>query len=153
MVYPNLRMLDSGTLNALRVAINAMNRYRQSDPPVAEQFHQIIKYMLDQNAPKDTSELLNAIIDELQRRIKHMTVKIIDPNAASRIMDLSDRERAVLVLIGRGMNTARISSKLGIAYRTVVAHKANIMGKLGVGSFRFLAQFAVENMDLLSKND
>jgi DNA-binding NarL/FixJ family response regulator len=45
---------------------------------------------------------------------------------------LSDREREVLVLIGRGLANKRIALELGIAERTVKAHATSIFERLGV---------------------
>jgi DNA-binding NarL/FixJ family response regulator len=44
---------------------------------------------------------------------------------------LTDREREVLLLLGTGLGNRELSRELGIAERTVKAHIANIVAKLG----------------------
>ncbi|MEV6833644.1 helix-turn-helix transcriptional regulator [Streptomyces sp. NPDC051133] len=48
-----------------------------------------------------------------------------------RLGALTDREREVLLLLGTGAGNRELSRELGIAERTVKAHIANIVAKLG----------------------
>ncbi|MET7381516.1 helix-turn-helix transcriptional regulator [Streptomyces sp. NPDC005526] len=48
-----------------------------------------------------------------------------------RLRALTDREREVLLLLGTGLGNRELSRELGIAERTVKAHIANIVAKLG----------------------
>ncbi len=61
----------------------------------------------------------------------------------SPLAALSDREREVLVLIGEGSSSREIASTLGIAERTVSAHRASLMKKLGIHKVAGLVRFAV----------
>src|SRR5262249_36769891 len=54
--------------------------------------------------------------------------------AVGRIRWLSGREREVLWLLATGEANRWIGRELSIAERTVKAHVANIVGKLGLGS-------------------
>ncbi|MCX4797604.1 response regulator transcription factor [Streptomyces sp. NBC_01242] len=45
---------------------------------------------------------------------------------------LSDRERQVLCLVGRGLNNAEIAGALGLSPLTAKTHVSRIMGKVGV---------------------
>ncbi|WP_437114356.1 response regulator transcription factor [Streptomyces cyaneofuscatus] len=47
---------------------------------------------------------------------------------------LTDRERQVLLLLGRGMNNRDLAKALRIAERTVKAHTARVLGKLRLPS-------------------
>jgi len=60
----------------------------------------------------------------------------------SRI-ELSPRERQVLVLLANGVAKKRIAAQLGISIRTVEAHRASIMEKLDIHSIAGLVRFAV----------
>ncbi|MFF5337683.1 LuxR C-terminal-related transcriptional regulator [Streptomyces sp. NPDC013181] len=48
-----------------------------------------------------------------------------------RLESLTDREKEVLLLLGTGVGNRELSRELGIAERTVKAHIANIVTKLG----------------------
>ncbi|TGA98404.1 helix-turn-helix transcriptional regulator [Streptomyces sp. MZ04] len=55
----------------------------------------------------------------------------VEPPAVS---DLTVREREVLLLLGAGLPNPALARQLGIAERTVKAHVARIIEKLGLGT-------------------
>ncbi len=59
------------------------------------------------------------------------------------ISGLTDREREVLILLARGLSSKEIAAELDISIRTVDAHRANLMRKLGVKSVALLTQVAI----------
>jgi DNA-binding NarL/FixJ family response regulator len=63
-----------------------------------------------------------------------------DPSA---IPGLSSREVTVYELIGEGLKTREIASKLGISHRTVDAHRSNIRTKRKLPDFGALTVEAV----------
>lgn len=58
---------------------------------------------------------------------------------------LSNRERAVLALIGEPQNDREIASRLGISAGTVEKHRFNLLNKLGLQSTIELARYAREH--------
>jgi len=56
---------------------------------------------------------------------------------------LSDRERHVLTLVGRGLGTSAIADYLDISIKTVESHYAHIKEKLGIHNSRELTRVAV----------
>lgn len=57
---------------------------------------------------------------------------------------LSEREKEIFLLIGKGYSSNQISDSLCIAKRTVDTHRTHMYDKLGVKSFHDLFRFAVE---------
>ncbi len=57
--------------------------------------------------------------------------------------ELTPREIEVLVLVTRGLTNKEIASKLNIGLTTVISHRKNITGKLGIRSVSGLAIYAV----------
>lgn len=66
---------------------------------------------------------------------------------ASCLDRLSDRERRVLTLLGRGMSTREIADELGLSVKTVETHFAHMKHKLGVRTGRELMRVAVRWTD------
>lgn len=56
---------------------------------------------------------------------------------------LSDRQLEIFEMVGRGLDSHEIATKLNLSSKTVDAHKANIRQKLGLGSARELLMEAV----------
>jgi len=66
-----------------------------------------------------------------------------NPNAFSKL--LSEREQALLRLLGRGWTDGRIAEEVGLKEITVRNHRRNIMGRLGIHSTPELIRYALEN--------
>jgi DNA-binding NarL/FixJ family response regulator len=66
-----------------------------------------------------------------------------NPQAFDKL--LTDRERAVLELIGEPLSDREISGRLGISAETVAKHRFNLLGKLGLRNTSELARYAREN--------
>jgi DNA-binding NarL/FixJ family response regulator len=62
---------------------------------------------------------------------------------ADRCRDLSDREAEVLRLIAWGYSNKEIAARLGVSVKTIEAHKANSMKKLGMQSRIDIVRFAL----------
>lgn len=66
------------------------------------------------------------------------------PENAPSIFRITEREKQILVLIASGLSTKQIARTLGIAFRTVLAHRARIMEKLRVNGIAELSHAAIE---------
>ena len=64
--------------------------------------------------------------------------------AGERWGDLTAREAEVLRLVARGHSNKEVGAALAIAVKTVETHKANGMGKLGLGGRAALVRFALD---------
>jgi NarL family two-component system response regulator LiaR len=60
-------------------------------------------------------------------------------------LDLTERERAVLVLMVEGLNNTQIAEKLGVSPSTIKSHVSNILTKLGVSSRTEAVTLALRN--------
>ena len=58
---------------------------------------------------------------------------------------LSDRECQVITLIEEGKSYTRIAEELNLSSHTVIAHRRNIMQKLGVNNTAAVVLYAVKN--------
>lgn len=68
-----------------------------------------------------------------------------DEPAASPLDGLTLREREVLKLVAEGGSNKEIARRLDIAEKTVNAHRANFMRKLGLRNVREITVFALQN--------
>jgi DNA-binding NarL/FixJ family response regulator len=62
----------------------------------------------------------------------------------SPVEQLSDRELEVFRLIGRGLGTAEIATKLHLSPKTIETYRAHIKEKLGIDSATQLLRYAVQ---------
>jgi len=58
-------------------------------------------------------------------------------------VQLSQREREVLVMIARGRANKEIASELGVSVRTVETHRERVMRKLNLHTVAGLTRFAI----------
>ena len=63
--------------------------------------------------------------------------------AADPLDALTPRQREVLQLAAEGLSSKEIAQRLGLSYRTVEAHRAQLMERLGVHDLAGLVRFAV----------
>ena len=93
--------------------------------------------------PFDYKRIVATVEECLQRdaraRAEHETSRM----AASRVAGLTQREREVLDCVVAGKINRVIAEELDISIKTVEAHRAKIMEKLGVDSVAALVQVAL----------
>ena len=58
-------------------------------------------------------------------------------------MQLTNREREVLIQIAEGLSNKEIAAHLGVGVRTVETHRERIMRKLDIHSIAGLTKFAI----------
>jgi DNA-binding NarL/FixJ family response regulator len=68
-------------------------------------------------------------------------------SSSSPVQKLSDREFEVFQLIGHGVGTRDIAGRLHLSVKTVEVHRANIKGKLNLGTATELVHYAVRWLD------
>lgn len=75
----------------------------------------------------------------------------VGPDSTASLDTLTPMERTVLARVAGFKTSKEIAIDLGVSYRTVQNHRANICGKLGLHGAHQLMAFAREHGDLLRK--
>jgi two-component system response regulator NreC len=107
-------------------------------------------YVLKQSAP---TELINAIrtvaagnayLDpSLTRKVMGGYVNRSEAQRGENKADITERESEVLRLISFGYSNKEIATQLDLSVKTVEAHKANAMRKLGITSRIDIVKYAI----------
>ena len=83
--------------------------------------------------------------DEEKIRIKELSRGSSETgNKFDTITTLSDRQLQIFTLIGKGLGTVELASKLNLSIKTIDTHKENIKAKLHCASSAELRQMAIE---------
>jgi two-component system, NarL family, response regulator NreC len=107
-------------------------------------------YVLKQSAPTDLLHAIrtvaagNAYLDpSLTRKVMGGYVSRAESVRGESKGDLTDREEEVLRLISFGYSNKEIGSRLEVSVKTIEAHKANAMRKLGISSRIDIVRYAI----------
>lgn len=90
--------------------------------------------------PIQINQLIDRIQEELQNEIQKYVQRLDNEDFLSRIRSLTPREREILPLAIAGVVNKEIAHQLGISYRTVELHRAQILRKTGAANFLELAR-------------
>jgi DNA-binding NarL/FixJ family response regulator len=105
-------------------------------------------YVLKQSAPSELLQAIRAAAAGGQYLDSTLTARVTAlvlgrANKPSRAVALSDREADVLRLIASGYSNKEIAGQLSLSVKTIEAHKANGMRKLGLTGRIGIVQYAV----------
>ena len=105
-------------------------------------------YLLKDSAVQDLAAAIEAVLSGrpyFSPAIQQQMAAILkgDGQTTRDLRSLTERERAVLILLARGLSTKEIATTLEIGARTVETHRSNLMRKLGVHSVALLTQVAI----------
>ena len=88
------------------------------------------------------SQVINAIKTVANGEISEGSA---EPNGLSDLIStLSDRQLQIFTLVGKGLGTVEIATKLNLSIKTIDTHKENIKAKLHCASSAELRQMAIE---------
>jgi len=90
------------------------------------------------------------ILDVLRKASFDVDQFLNEPLSCAPV-SLSERECQVVTLIAEGRSYTRIAEELNLSAHTVIAHRRNIMQKLGVNNTAAVVLYAVKN-GLISPN-
>lgn len=96
--------------------------------------------------PVEKHQLLSAVSNAIATQEKWLEKAAHQQALEQKFAQLSSRENQVLSQVIQGKLNKQIAAALGLAERTVKAHRANLMDKLGVGSVAELVRL-VEQLD------
>ena len=82
--------------------------------------------------------------EEEKKQIKELARGSESADKFDTISSLSDRQLQIFTLIGKGLGTVEIASKLNLSIKTIDTHKENIKSKLHCASSAELRQMAIE---------
>ena len=94
--------------------------------------------------PVTRDKLLASVRLAIQKSERVMSENAYHQEALSRLADLTDRERDVMLLAIQGHPNKYIARHLGISHRTVEIHKSKIMHKTGALNLLDLARIVHE---------
>jgi DNA-binding NarL/FixJ family response regulator len=106
-------------------------------------------YVLKQSAPNELIQAIRAAAGGGQyidsTLTARMTARLLGraDKAAKPVGELTDREAGVLRLIASGYSNKEIANQLELSVKTVEAHKANAMRKLGLRGRIDIVKYAV----------
>lgn len=133
-----IRKLDPGVFIIVTTAFDDRDCLRRSIATEVDQ------YFLK---PIERSQLEFALLSSARRRWAPVpartAVNAPKADALGRLSQLTARELEVLAHIGRGCSSREIGLSLGISAKTVQAHQANLMLKLGLHKSTALAALAI----------
>jgi DNA-binding NarL/FixJ family response regulator len=159
---PDLVLMDVGMpgLNGLEVA----GRLATLDPSIRViilSMHTSEEYVLRALRAGCAGYLLKAsAVAELEVAVRAVArgESYLSPAVSKRVVDdyvsrtggatdpldaLTPRQREILQLAAEGHSSKEIAERLGVSYRTVEAHRAQLMERLGVHDLAGLVRFAV----------
>lgn len=90
--------------------------------------------------PYNNQQFLERVRQALELDAQNRSARRQQGDTATRIDGLSGREREILDRVVLGESNKVIGRALGISYKTVEAHRARLMRKMGVANFAELMQ-------------
>ena len=87
----------------------------------------------------------NALVDRIEQALAQSALELAQLGKSSsfqaRLASLSDREKAVMQLVLKGLPNKQVADQLDISVRTVEVHRARVFDKMGVKSAVELTNF------------
>ena len=107
-------------------------------------------YALKSDASRDLISAVHALIDHKPFLSSSASGTVLDkylqtPKEPTPQATLTPREREIIQLVAEGRSNKEIALALDISTKTVEAHRANMMHKLGLSSVSDLVRFAIRN--------
>lgn len=107
----------------------------------------LLSSYIDRNVLKQYREVieLNDGKQKILSKIYALLNEVNDTSSQTDSVELSNREKDVLVAIAKGLTNKEISEQLYISVHTVITHRKNIIKKTGIKSVSGLTVYALLN--------
>ena len=96
-------------------------------------------YVIKEEAPGEVLTAIRSVLTGgvyISRKIAALVLQRMvqegQPDGATRLEDLTDREFTIFQLIGSGLTSREIAEELGLSVKTVETHRENIKHKRGL---------------------
>lgn len=93
--------------------------------------------------PFNDEALLSSIRNALEFDEKQRVLRAQRADIAARLAQLTPREHEVMEMVTEGRANKEIAAALGVTAKTVEAHRARVMDKMGAGSLAELVRMAL----------
>jgi DNA-binding CsgD family transcriptional regulator len=90
--------------------------------------------------------------EKMMKKLQQITKTLISSRDRVNDIDLSNREKEILISIAKGLTNKEIADKHFISIHTVVSHRKNISRKTGIKTVAGLTLYATFN-NLISQED
>lgn len=108
-------------------------------------------YLMKEEAAEEVLSAIRTVLKGELYVTRKMAVLVLhklleQPNSSQHgdVASLSDRELQVFSLLGSGLSTRKIATKLGVSFKTIESHRENIKRKLGIGDAASLLRHAAD---------
>ncbi|MFM7143738.1 MAG: LuxR C-terminal-related transcriptional regulator, partial [Alphaproteobacteria bacterium] len=108
-------------------------------------------YLMKEEAAEEVLSAIRTVMKGELYVTRKMAVLVLhklleQPNASQHgdVASLSDRELQVFSLLGGGLSTRKIATKLGVSFKTIESHRENIKRKLGIADAASLLRHAAD---------
>lgn len=100
-------------------------------------------YVLKGSSAQELEQALRTVVTTGSYFSRSVTQQLLKPAEPSLNDQLTDRQIEILTLLARGMSAKEIGFELGLSSKTVDAHRARIMERLGLSEVASLTLYAV----------
>jgi DNA-binding NarL/FixJ family response regulator len=100
-------------------------------------------YVLKGSSADELEQALRAIVATGSYFSRTITQHLLQPAEPPLSDQLTGRQIEILTMMARGMSSKEIGYELGLSSKTVDAHRARIMDRLGINDVASLTLYAV----------
>jgi FixJ family two-component response regulator len=101
--------------------------------------------------PVDADTLIVTVRSALEMSYRR-TDPTVSPPSRDVLSGLTERQREILALVGKGLTSKEIAIRLNLSHRTVETHRAAMMKQLAAKSAADLIRFGIENANALNQH-